>query len=187
MMIPAITGRFSPLQFVAEKEISEDQRNAIFEAGRWAASSFNEQPWRFVWAHRSEPELWNRFLSLLTPYNRRWASTAQMLVVAMVADQLKLTGKPNAYAWHDLGMACAQMAIQASSLGIQAHPMGGFDADLAIDLLEIPEGFTPVTAIAFGFPDEISKVHEEFRERAETPRSRNELHEFVFFGKFDPK
>ncbi|HRZ43206.1 MAG TPA: nitroreductase family protein [Bacteroidales bacterium] len=182
--IDPISSRFSPMKFVADKPIGTEVWQSVLEAGRWAPSAFNEQPWRFVWASRQQPEQFNRVISLLSEYNQQWACDAQILMVVIASEKLARNGKPNPHAWYDTGMSVSQMVIQALSFGIQAHQMGGFDAEKARALLGIPEGYQPICVVAFGYPDALENVLPQFRERAVTVRSRKPLTEVFFQGNF---
>ncbi|MFO7723785.1 MAG: nitroreductase family protein [Bacteroidales bacterium] len=185
--IPAITQRYSPMGFNPERLITDEERNTLFNAARWAASSFNEQPWRFIWADRTDPEAWDTMISLLTEYNQRWASTSSLLVMAIASEIFDKTGKRNGHARYDLGMSVANMVIQATSMGLQAHQMGGFDGKRAVTELDIPEGFAPVAVIALGEAVSVDQVAEEFRERASEARVRKSLDTFAFRGGFGRK
>jgi len=177
--IDPISARFSPMQFKIDQEITPEQRHLLFEAARRAASSFNEQPWQYYWAERANTVGFNRILSLLIEYNQQWASSAALLVVAVASDRYAQNGNPNQHAWYDTGQSVAQMVVQAGAMGIQAHQMGGFDADLAIKELQIPENHSPVAVIALGYPAPINEVLPQFLERAQIPSTRKEIHEFV--------
>lgn len=179
-LIASIADRYSPMQFKTDQEISVEQRTLLFEAARRAASSFNEQPWRFIFAERANKSGFDLLLSLLSEYNQQWAVSASLLVVAVADEKYAQTGKHNTHAWYDTGQAVSQMVVQALSMGIQAHQMGGFDADLAVTKLNIPEGQKPVAVIAFGFPAPLNEVLPQFVERAQTPSTRREINEFVF-------
>ncbi len=183
-LIEPLSSRFSPMKFIEGKKISKEERNLIFEAARWAPSSYNEQPWRYVYADNTDKEGFNRILSALNEYNQKWAREASMLVVAIASENLAATGKHNNYAWYDTGQSVSQMIVQAASMGVQAHQMGGFDSKRAIDLLNIPSGYSPVSVIAFGYADALENVADSFRERAENPRLRKETGQFVFSSIF---
>jgi nitroreductase len=183
-ILPEIQSRFSPMKFVAGKSIDRTDWETILEAGRWAPSAFNEQPWRLIWADSNHPGEFGTFISLLSEYNQQWAADASILMVVIASERFIHNGKSNPHAWYDTGMAIAQMVIQASSMGIQAHQMGGFDADKAKKLLAIPTDYDPISVAAFGFPDEVKNVLPPFKERAEAVRSRMPSKEFCFKGTF---
>lgn len=172
------------MQFLSEKKIEKSKLDLIFEASRWAASSYNEQPWYYIWADNSDKESYNRILDLLMEYNKGWASTAPLLMITVASERLARNGKKNHYALYDLGMSVANMITQAVSLGLQAHQMGGFDKERAKIDLDIPEGFSPVSAIAIGYPDSVENVADAYYERAKEPKERKAVSEFVFEGLF---
>lgn len=172
------------MKFRNDIMITEHERELMFEAARWAASSFNEQPWRFIWADREAPEEYNKILEVLTEYNQGWASTAPLLIMVIGSDNFIKNGKKNKHSWYDTGMSVGNLVTQAVSMGIHAHQMGGFDGVKAKQVLGIPEGYTPVAVIAAGHPDAPENAGEPFLERALEPRTRKELPEFVFKGKF---
>jgi nitroreductase len=170
--------------FNPERRITDAERSTFFEAARWAASSFNEQPWRFIWADRNNAEAWGTMISLLTEYNQRWASTSSMLVLVVASENYEQTGKPNRHAWYDTGMAASNMVTQLTSMGLQAHQMGGFDAEKARVALQLPAGYAPIAMMAIGEPVPVESVAEEFRGRASEARTRKG-HETIFFkGQF---
>lgn len=183
-MIKEISERYSPMKFREDIMITESERELMFEAGRWAASSFNEQPWNYLWADKDNPEQYDRILSLLTSYNQQWASSAPLLVVVIGSDKFAKNDKENRHSWYDTGMSVANMVTQAVSMGIQAHQMGGFDSERAERDLEIPDGYTPIAVIAFGHADAPENAEEPFLERAMEPRIRKKLSDFVFMGRF---
>jgi nitroreductase len=182
--IPSIAQRYSPMGFNPERVITEAERNTIFEAARWAASSFNEQPWRFIWADRHDSVAWNNMISLLTEYNQKWASTSSLLVLVVASEHYEQNGKLNRHAWYDTGMAASSMVLQLTSMGLQAHQMGGFDAVKAQEELSIPEGHAPIAMIAIGEAIPVEGVAQEFRERATQERTRKSLDTIVFRGRF---
>lgn len=169
-----IQSRYSPRAF-SDRSVPIETIRIVMEAARWSASSRNEQPWRFVVAHREDDEEgFARMFDCLNPGNREWAHAAPVLVLSIASMHLARNGKPNRHARHDVGLAVSQMTIQAAALGLMVHQMGGFDGERARTTFEIPEGFEPVTAIAIGYPGE-----EERR-----PRTRRPLSETVFKGRF---
>lgn len=183
-ILTCIEERFSPMQFLPDKAIDAEERAMIFEAARWAPSSFNDQPWSYIWAEKSDHEGFGRILSVMDEYNQQWASGASVLVVAVAAEKYRQTGKVNPFAWYETGMSVTQMVIQASALGIQVHQMGGFDPALARDTLNIPVGYNPVVIIALGYADLPERTREPFHKRATTPRIRRETDSFVFRNTF---
>jgi nitroreductase len=155
----------------------------VFEAARWAPSSFNEQPWRFVVGTRDDPESHQRVASCLSQGNA-WAREAPVLIVGLASTSLSRNGRPNAYHAHDLGLALENLLIQATALGLASHPMGGFDKDRAAKVLRVPENYRPVTMVAIGYPGDPAMLSPKDRERELGPRQRKSLDDLVFAGRF---
>jgi len=166
----------------APRAVAPATLRSILEAARWAASSFNAQPWAFVLATKEQPEQHEAILSTLVDINRRWATNAPVLIVTVARTTYPHNGAPNRHAWHDVGMATANLLTQATALGLVAGPMGGFDPKAAHEKLGIPEGWEPVAVIALGYPAE--RVAEADGSIAPKPRLRNPLEQFVFSGRW---
>ncbi|HLH01212.1 MAG TPA: nitroreductase family protein [Bryobacteraceae bacterium] len=178
-----IRARWSPRSF-SDRPVSDGDLKLIFEAARWAASSGNEQPWRFIVARKSDPQLFEKMLGVLLPGNQKWAKSAPVLLLTVAKRDTK-EGKPNRHAWHDTGAALAHIFLQATALGLHAHGMAGFDPERARTALKIPEGYDPVAAVAIGYLDSPDKLDEPYRERERTPRTRKPLSEITFNGTWD--
>lgn len=183
---PLITNRWSPRAFQNEP-LSDDAIRSIFEAGRLAPSSFNLQPWRFIYGKQTEQYDFNCVLDVLLEVNQEWAQEAPLLVLAIAEMNNPLTGDPNPHAWHDVGLAVAHMVLQAESVGIKAHQMGGFDAAKAKEQLDIPEGFEPVSVTAFGYPGAPEQLPAKFQESERQHSGRHSMEELVFTGCFGNK
>jgi nitroreductase len=155
---------------------------SVLEAARWAPSSYNAQPWAFVVGDKQHyPEEHEAIASTLMDINRRWAADAPILIVTVARLAFPHNGAPNRHAWHDVGMATANLLTQATSLGLVAGPMGGFDPKAAREKLGIPEGWEPVAVIALGYPAAKSGGPNAATPK---PRQRNPLEEFVFAGRW---
>lgn len=172
-----IARRRSPRAF-ADRRVTADQLKILFEAARWAPSSSNRQPWRFILATKDDPENFNRMLDLLKEGNRTWAQDAPVLVLAVAEVQHEL-GR-NSYAWHDLGLASAHLTLQATALDLYVHTMGGFYKDQAREAFNIPAEYEPVTVLAIGYLGEAEQLPEHLRERENALRMRKPLDELVF-------
>jgi nitroreductase len=144
----------------------------LFEAARWAASCFNEQPWRFVIATQAEPEAFARILGLLVEKNQQWAKTAWAIGFSAGKKTFTHSGAPNRFALHDTGAATANLAIEATALGLHAHFMGGFDAQRARVECKVPDDFEIAAALAIGYIDEAHTLP--------GTRTRKGLEELVF-------
>ncbi len=181
---PLFVERWSPRAFDATP-VSEDDLATLFEAARWAPSSFNVQPWRFLYAHRDTPD-WARMLGVLVPFNQLWAKQAGLLVLAL-SDTL-MTGpdgatKPSHSHSFDVGAAWALLALQATRLGLAAHGMTGVDFDAARTAFAVPERYRIEAAIAVGRPGDKASLPEGLQAR-EFPSDRKPVAAFAFAGDF---
>lgn len=177
-----ITKRRSTVLF-SERTVGINTIISLFEAARWAPSSLNQQPWRFIYAHK-EDSFYLTLLSCLSPKNQEWAKNAPLLLCTIAQRVSDYKDRENIYAWHDTAMAYTNLVFQAISMGLSAHPMGGFDKEKTIQLLEIPERYEPVTFAAIGYKSSSDAFPDKLLKRENIKRTRKELHEFVFLGKF---
>jgi nitroreductase len=145
---PLIADRWSPVGFRPEPLSAED-RDALFEAARWAASCFNEQPWRFVVGERGTPRF-DEVLGCMAESNQAWAKDASLVMITVVRSTFTRNGKPNRFAGHDLGLAMGNLSLEATARDLFVHHMGGFSVDEARRRFSIPDGFEPMTAVAIG-------------------------------------
>ena len=183
-ILPCLAQRWSPRSF-AEQAVEPEKLGALFEAARWAASAFNEQPWRFVVASKDQPEDFARLLGCLVEANQAWAKAAPVLLITVVADRFKRNDKPNRCAEHDLGLAMGNLSAQATELGLVVHQMAGIDQDKCVTELGIPDGYHAVTACAIGYAGDPAALPEDWMRDAETAkRDRNPFDDFFFGGTF---
>ncbi|MFO0965816.1 MAG: nitroreductase family protein [Gemmataceae bacterium] len=175
----AVAERWSPYGFSGRSVSTEDLRS-LFEAARWAPSSYNEQPWSYILATRDEPAEFERLLSCLVEGNQAWAKNAPVLALGCTSLVFSRNGNPNAAALHDLGLAAGNLCLEATSRGLCVHQMIGIVPERARELYRIPENVRPLTAVAIGYPADPATVAEAYRERDLTPRKRKGLAEFVF-------
>jgi nitroreductase len=168
---PLIASRWSPRAFTNQR-VEPATLHTLFEAAHWAASSFNEQPWRFIVATKDQPEEFAKLLSVLVPQNQAWAKTAYVLGITTGKTTFTHNSSPNRFHLHDAGAALATLAMQASALGLQAHGMGGFDAARARTDFQIPDDFAVGAAFAVGYVDGPIEPPES--------RTRKPLNELVF-------
>ena len=162
--------------------MADDDLRSLFEAARWAASSYNEQPWRYVVATRADPAEHARLLSCLVEGNQAWAKAAPVLALGCTSLRFALNDKPNAAAVHDLGLASASLTLEATARGLYVHQMIGILPDRARELYRIPEGVQPLTGLAIGYAADPAGLPEKYRPRDLSPRTRRPLAEFVFGG-----
>lgn len=178
--------RWSPRAF-ADRDVEPEKLRSLFEAARWAASSFNAQPWHFVIATRKEPEAFARVLSCFVEFNQSWAKGAPVIGISVAKLNFEQDGKPNRHAYHDVGQAAAYLALEAAAEGLQLHQMAGILVDKAREVLAIPEGYDPVSGLALGYPGDPQSLSERLRERELAPRQRKEPVTFVHDGTWGQK
>lgn len=177
-----IQRRWSPLGFDPERRIDNSTLLSILEAGRWAASSSNLQPWRFMVAPRHDQAEFQKMLSVIKEGNQPWAQHAAVLMVA-VAHKYRKPGVANRHAGYDLGQAIAQMVLQALDHDIYVHQMGGFFPDKARETYNIPDEYEPYTAIAMAYrTSDIGHLSDGHRQREAAQRERHRLADLVFSG-----
>lgn len=178
-VLPVIHERWSARAF-ADRDVSREDLKRVFEAARWAPSSNNEQPWRFVVGTRGT-ETHRKLHEVLMGFNQSWAGKAPVLILGVAQSTFSRNDMPNLYAVYDLGAASAYLVLQAAALGLTTHQMAGFDRDKARTLLGIPEGFEFGAVIALGYQDHPETLgNEELIRRETTPRERKPFHEFVY-------
>ncbi len=177
--------RWSPRSFTGER-MDEATLLTIFEAARWAPSSYNSQPWRFIYAHR-ETSAWERLFGLLTGGNPSWADRAAVLIVAVSRITMAPRGEEVTSYSHsfDAGSAWENLALQATKLGWHTHAMVGFDVARAISELGIPNGYRVEAMIAIGKQGDKSALGEMYQ-GMEAPNDRNPIASFAFEGRFPP-
>ncbi len=167
----------------SEKEISEKTLTGLFEAARWAPSSMNNQPWRFILAQRKEQENFDRMLTCLNDANRTWAKSGAALMI-VVAQKHHANGTLNKHAWHDVGLAVGNLSMQATAQGVYMHQMGGFNSEMATELFSIPDEYEPVSMIVLGYAGDPNSLPEKLKERELMMRERKSLNQLVFGEKF---
>ncbi len=173
--------RWSPRAF-SDRRVEPDKLRSLWEAARWAASSFNEQPWSFIVATKEDEAEYARLLSCLVEGNIQWAQHAPVLMVSVARLSFEEDGKPNRHAFHDVGQAAANLTVQATALGLMVHQMAGILPDKVRALYGVPEQYEPVAGIALGYPGDPQALPERLRQRELAPRERKPLPEFVFTG-----
>jgi nitroreductase len=178
-VLPLIHQRWSPRAF-ADKPVTSAQLITIFEAARWAPSSGNGQPWRFLVGQLGD-STHSKILSALVDFNQLWAANAPVLILGTSLSINPKNRNPNAYALFDLGAATFSIALQAEHMGLTAHQMAGFDRDAARKTFAIPEEYALGSVMALGYQGEPSALaNEELKKREVAPRERKPLKEVVF-------
>jgi nitroreductase len=174
-----IARRWSPYAF-ADRSVPVEDLWSLFEAARWAPSSFSEQPWAYFVARREEADAFRRMLSCLTEGNQRWAKDAPVLALGTIRTTFASVAAPNPIALHDLGLASAMLVIEAMSRGVAVHQMAGILPERIADVYRLPTDVEAKTALAIGYPGDPDRVAEKHRRRDLTPRTRRPLPAFVF-------
>ena len=177
-MLEPVLQRWSPRAF-ADRDVPAEDLKKAFEAARWANSSYNEQPWRFLVGHRGDAT-YNKIMDALIPFNQSWAKSAPVLILSVARKHFARNGEKNLHAWHDTGAAMANFALQATALGLHTHSMAGFDHDKAKATFNIPDDYDTVAVTAVGYFGDPSTLPEQMRNTEEQPRQRKDLKEFVF-------
>jgi len=178
---PLLRQRWSPRAF-ADRPVEPEKLLRLWEAARWSASCANQQPWYFLVATKEEAVEYARLLSCLRETNQQWASHAPVLMVSVAKLAFDMNGQPNRYAFHDVGLAVANLIVQATALGLYVHQMAGFYPDKVRELYGVPDGFEPVAGIVLGYPGDPTTLSEELRQREVAPRVRKPLEAFIFQG-----
>jgi nitroreductase len=179
-----VASRWSPYCF-ADRDVSAEDLRSLFEAARWAPSSYNEQPWSYVVATRRDREGFARLLSCLVETNQTWARHVPVLALGITRERFTRNDKPNAAALHDLGLAAGGMLVEATARGLCVHQMIGILPDRARELYRIPDHSRALTGIAIGYAGAgAADLPEPLRERDRAPRTRKPLSAFVFGGRY---
>lgn len=163
--------RYSPRSF-SGKAVDEDILKRIFDAARLAPSSYNEQPWRFIYATRDQTQEYQRLLSCLNEFNQGWAEDAPVLIVGVAKKAFSSNGKINRHAWYDTGAAVGFMSLKATEEDLFIHQMAGFLPERASELLHIPDDYEPIVMIALGYLGDSNRPH----------KGRKPLEEIAFRG-----
>ena len=181
---PAVPGvedlflrRWSPRAF-ANKPVSDDDLKTIFEAARWAASSYNEQPWRFFLGRHGDAT-YQKIFDVLVEFNQGWAKSAPVLILSVASNKFAANGHPNQYSIHDTGAATGYLSLQATALGLHTHSMAGFDHHKARRSFNVSADFDIGAVTALGYLGDPNTLHDSMRAQEVSPRSRMPLSEFV--------
>jgi len=190
MLKPAITqvsidntiaNRWSGRAYDAAKAVSHAQVIALLEAARWAPSCFGDQPWRFVvWNKASNPQAWQQAFDCIVPGNQAWVKDAPVLVLVCADTLFSHNQQPNRWAQYDTGAAAENLCLQSSALGLMAHQMGGFDANLTREKFNIPAQYTPMAMISVGHPADVATLGGDVLARETAERTRKPLTELFF-------
>lgn len=177
-----IATRWSPRAF-ADRAVEAEKLRSLFEAARWSASCFNEQPWRFVVALKDDPVSFDAMCQCLNESNRRWAPSAPVLILTAYCTHFAYEGDPpNRHAAHDLGLAVQNLTVQATSEGLIVHQIAGILPEVARQTYAVPPAYEIMTILAVGYQGTLSDLDERYHERELAPRQRKPLSDLVFSG-----
>jgi nitroreductase len=182
---PMLEERWSTRAFSDEK-VSRETLQRLFEAARWAPSSMNQQPWRFI-IGCDKDESWRKIVSTLVEFNQLWAQYAPVLILTVGRKILEAREDKNTHYQYDIGQAVAYFTFQAQAENLFVHQMGGVDFEKASEVFEIEEPFTPISVLAVGYYGNPERLHENIQKMENAPRQRNPASDFVFEGKFGNK
>ena len=180
-ILPSLLNRWSPRSFTGE-EIPDKDLMGIFEAAKWAPSSYNEQPWRVIYAKRNT-EHWDTLFNLMVEFNQSWTKNAAVLIVIISSNNFAHNNKPNVHHSFDCGAAWLNMALEATNRGYHAHGMAGFDFNKARTDLGVPDDYSVEAMVAIGKKAPKENLPEEMQEK-EVPSGRKELKKIIMEGRF---
>lgn len=178
-----IANRWSPRAYDASKPVSQTQLTALLEAARWAPSCFGDQPWRFiVWDKNADANAWQQAFDCIVPSNQTWAKDAPVLVLICADTLFSHNQTPNKWAQYDTGAAAVSLCLQATSMGLVTHQMGGFNGDKARETFAIPAQYNPISMLAVGYEGDANNLPDDLKARELAERSRKPLGDLFFQG-----
>ncbi|MBC8001288.1 MAG: nitroreductase family protein [Opitutaceae bacterium] len=180
-ILKLLAERWSPYGF-EDRPVPEADLRSLFEAARWSASSYNEQPWNYLVATKENTVEFGRMLGCLVEANQTWAKAAPVLVLGVVSLQFAKNNADNRAAVHDLGLAAGNLVVEATARGLSVHQMIGILPEKARETYQIPKHFEAWTAMAIGYKAAPEKLPDALKDRDLTPRQRKRLSKFVFTG-----
>lgn len=183
LILEIVQERWSPYAF-SPAPVEEFKMKAMFEAAGYAPSSNNEQPWMFVYSTRKDGNSFNDYIGFLNESNRVWAKEAYAIVISMARTRFSKRGTLNRYAFHDTGMAVANLLLQALAMDIYVHQMGGFSIEMVKEYFSLDESIEPVAVMAVGYQGDGYSLPPELLKRDEKRRPRKSVNEYSFKNSF---
>lgn len=178
-----IANRWSGRAYDSSKPVTQEQIISLLEAARWAPSCYGDQPWRFiVWDKNQDEAAWNEALDCIVPGNQTWAKDAPVLVLICADTLFNHNQKSNRWGGYDTGAAAMSLCLQATSLGLMTHQMGGFQGDKARVAFKIPEQYEMMAMLSVGYAADVDSLEGEAKERETAPRQRRALGELFYDG-----
>lgn len=182
-VLDVIRERWSPRAF-ADRPVEPEKLRQVLEAARWAPSSYNAQPWRFILATKDDAAAYDTLLHCLSENNRRWARRAPVLMLTLAHTRFEGRDRTNRHAWHDVGLAMGQLVLQATALDLYVHQMAGIRPAEARQRYAIPDDYDVVAGAAIGYLGDPATLPENLQQRETKKRSRRPLRESVFADRF---
>lgn len=179
-----LTSRWSPRSFDPEYILDDQQISTLMEAARWAPSCRGEQPWKFILFNKANATMFSQALNCLSVSNQDWAMDAALLVLTCTNRFYRHNQQENGYAHYDCGAAAENICLQATSMGLAAHQMGGFSKDKARDLTQVPSNYDILSFIGIGKPLSLDQTRAELKDRESAERTRLPLEKIYSFNKF---
>lgn len=177
--------RWSGRAYDANRPVAHEHIISLLEAARWAPSCYGDEPWRYIVCDKSTNKAaWDKAFSCLADGNQSWAVNAPVLLLALANTIFSHNDDDNRWAQYDTGAASMSLCIQATSLGLMVHQMGGFSAEKAAEVFSIPEQFTSMAMMAIGYQLAEDKITGELMQRESSERQRNPLADQFFDGKW---
>lgn len=182
---PLLKKRYSPRAF-EDKAVEEEKLDQIFEAARWAPSSRNIQPWRFIVGIKGKPSVYDRIYESLAEFNQKWNNNTPVLIT-IVSRKTDDKGRINSTHEYDTGQAAAYLTFQLMELGLYAHQMGGFDQNILRRNFDISDDYKPIAIMAVGYKGPVEVLPESFREMEVQKRVRKDPEDIVLRNGWEEK
>jgi len=175
-----LSDRWSSRAYDPDQLVSQESFLSLMEAARWSPSCMGDQPWQFITFHKKDATSWTQALNCLSVGNQNWAMDASILILACARQSFSNNEKPNRWNQYDTGAACENICLQATSLGLVAHQMGGFDVEKSRQLFQIPSQYDLMSFIAIGYPLAVEKISAEALVKEKEARKRKPLREIFY-------
>ena len=175
-----LSDRWSSRAYDPDQLVSQESFLSLMEAARWSPSCMGDQPWQFITFHKKDATSWTQALNCLSVGNQNWAMDASILILACARQSFSNNEKPNRWNQYDTGAACENICLQATSLGLVAHQMGGFDVEKSRQLFQIPGQYDLMSFIAIGYPLAVEKISAEALVKEKEARKRKPLREIFY-------
>ena len=182
-----ISDRWSSRAYDPDQLVSQESFLSLMEAARWSPSCMGDQPWQFITFHKKDATSWTQALNCLSVGNQNWAMDASILILACARQSFSSNEKPNRWNQYDTGAACENICLQATSIGLVAHQMGGFDVEKTRQLFQIPSQYDLMSFIAIGYPLAIEKISAEALVKEKEARKRKPLREIFYTNQWGEK